>query len=158
MLTLTLLATLSAAEAGPTKGFRLGTSAGASSHCPLAQIKLGYFHEHFGWSVGFGLVNLSATGQYYLSSSDSNTRQFVSASMTPLAFPGAILGFDGSVALAVSRSIGASYGVDFHLLNNRSLILSPRIGVDLNEAVDVDATNQRVVFAPSTAVDLYWSF
>lgn len=158
MLVFTLLSTLSNAEASPSKGFRLGVCAGASSHCPLAQVKLGYNHDQVAFNVGVGLFSLSATGQYYLTSPEQNTRQFISASWTPLAFPGVAIGFDGSVGLYMMSGFGAAYGADFHLFEKRWLVLTPKVGIDLNTTAEGDATDIKSVISPSLSLDMSFAF
>ena len=158
MLLLTLLATLSRAEADPSEGVRLGVCAGASSHCQLAQVKLGYKKDRMAFILGIGSLSLSATGQYYLYSPALHTRQFISASWTPIAYPGVVIGFDSSVEAFWISSIGAAYGADFHLFKKRRFVLTPRVGVDVNTKSSALGTGSQNGINPSLSLDMSLAF
>ena len=71
-----LLGSLISANAGPTKGFRVGLCAGVASNCQGAQARLSYNNDRFGVTLGAGLIaQLSATGQIYLSSNEKKITQ-----------------------------------------------------------------------------------
>jgi hypothetical protein len=158
MMFFALFSTLLTAEASPTKGIRLGLCAGAASNCQVVQARLSYNHDQFGITLGAGLLSLSLTGQYYLSSVDSTMRHFLSASWSPLAYPGLNLGFDASYELTMMSGYGLSYGADIHLLENRWLVLTPRIGLDVNNAADGDGTNQSMQVSPSLSTEVSLAF
>ena len=158
MFIFALLGSLSVADASPTKGVRIGVCAGASVNCPLAQVRLSYNHDQVGFTLGAGLLSLSAAGQYYLSPVDSKTRQFVSASWTPIAFPGAAVGFDGSLFLGIMSGYGLSYGADIHLTEKRWLVISPKIGLNIIETAEGDGSNSRTLVHPSLSTDLSLAF
>ena len=157
MLTMMLVSTLSTADASPTKGFRFGLCAGASSSCHLGQIRLGYNFDRVGFTFGAGLLaNLSLTTNVYLSSSKSKTRQFISASYAMIAFPMITIQFDGTVSENMGGGVGLSYGADFHLFEKKNFILTPRVGIDYSGWLN--GPSGTAAIHPSVAAEMTWAF
>ena len=155
MLTMLLISTLSTVDASPTKGLRLGLCAGAASSCHFGQIRLGYNFERVGITLGAGLVaNLRLTTNVYLSSSESKTRQFISASYAMIAYPMLAIQFDGSMASPLGAGAGLSYGADFHFLEKKKLVLTPGVGIDWSSWVDGSAGDSAI----HPSVEMSWAF
>ena len=109
------------AQAEPLKGLRLNMCAGFGSHCPFAQIGVGYNFDKVSIDIGgFGPFPLGAHAgiQYYPFNSETN-RVFIGASAG-----------GGTILLGGVGGVGGFVGTDFHLLSSRKLILTPRIGLD----------------------------
>ena len=153
MLTMMLITTLSTADASPTNGFRLGLCVGASSNCHLGQLRLGYNLNRVGFTLGAGLLaNLSVTTNVYLSSNESKTRQFISASWAMVGAPLIAIQFDGTIGGGFGAGYGLSYGADFHFLEKKNFILTPRVGIDWSSWLEGEAIH------PSVAAEMTWAF
>ena len=123
-----LLSTLINAQAGPYKGVRLGLCAGLSTSCNTAQLELGINFNQFALKLGGGLFNLKASAQYYLSNKEEDFRKFVGLHYA-LGYPYMLHQYT-SVELGLGTGYGLSVGGDWHLLENKRLIVTPQISVD----------------------------
>ena len=134
-----LLSTLINAQAGPYKGVRLGLCAGLSTSCNTAQLELGINFNQFALKLGGGLFNLKASAQYYLSNKEEDFRKFVGLHYA-LGYPYMLHQYT-SVELGLGTGYGLSVGGDWHLLENKRLIVTPQISIDYvqHEAVSGSA-------------------
>ena len=123
-----LLSTLINAQAGPYKGVRLGLCAGLSTSCNTAQLELGINVNQFALKLGGGLLNLKASAQYYLSNQEEDFRKFVGLHYA-LGYPYMLHQYT-SVELGLGTGYGLSVGGDWHLLENKRLIVTPQISID----------------------------
>ena len=134
-----LLSTLINAQAGPYKGVRLGLCTGLSTSCNTAQLELGVNFNQFALKLGGGIFNLKASAQYYLSNNEEDFRKFVGLHYA-LGYPYMLHQYT-SVELGLGTGYGLSFGGDWHLLENKRLIVTPQISIDYvqHEAVSGSA-------------------
>ena len=123
-----LLSTLFNAQAGPYQGFRLGLCAGLSTSCNTAQLEVGLNFSKIALKVGGGIFNFKASGQYYLSDTTEDFRKFVGVHYA-LGYPYMLHQYT-SVELGLGTGYGLSFGGDWHLLENKRLIVTPQISID----------------------------